>query len=238
MSELERGDALQERVLEFIAAHDFVISSQVEMAGEEGASLRCVARLLGEGLVKVAPRMAWQRGAYQVTRAGLDHLGSAMPEPVMDLRRYWEEVGLAWLWMYARHRDGFGKVDAVYSQRQMRASDLASGRSLDDERLSVALRAKLASAAFGMTTRTGVRYSGLVLVIPQGRVMIDVVLSVPTQRWIDELLDGIAATPQIAVAIVLGPSFEILAGVEATVQHRGLAHLVQLRRLEMIYDAV
>jgi hypothetical protein len=139
--------------------------------------------------------------------------------------------------VHARHRDVFGKVDAVYSQREMRAADLTSESVLNDARLSPALRAKLTSAAFGMTTRSGVPYPGLVLVIPQGRVVIEVVLSAPTQRWVDELLDGVAATPQIASVIVLAPSFEILAGVRESVEHRGLTHLVQFQKLKMVYES-
>jgi hypothetical protein len=235
------ADALDALVMECVAAHDFVTLGQLEVAGgeagEEAASRQSVARLLGEGLVRAAPRLRWQRGAYQVTRAGLDRLGSALPEPVMDLRRYWEHQGLGWLWVHARHRAVFGKVDAVYSQREMRAADLTSGRALDDARLSPALRAKLTSAAFAMTTRTGVHYPGLVLVIPQGRVAMEVMLSAPTQRRIDELLDGVAASPQVAAVIMLGPSFEILAGVRETVEHRGLAHLVQFQKLKMVYDS-
>jgi hypothetical protein len=235
------ADALDALILECVAAHDFVILSQIEVAGgeagEEAASRQSVARLSRAGLVRAAPRMRWQRGAYQVTRVGLDRLGSAMPEPVVDLRRYWEHQGLGWLWVHARHRAVFGKVDAVYSEREMRAADLTSGRALDDQRLSAPLRAKLTSAAFGMTTRTEVHYPGLVLVIPQGRVVMEVMLSAPPQRWIDELLDGVAATPQVAAVIMLGPSFEILAGVRETVEHRGLAHLVQFQKLKMVYDS-
>jgi hypothetical protein len=236
-----RLDELDALILECVAAHDFVILGQLEVAGgeagEEAASRESVARLLREGLVRAAPRLRWQRGAFQVTRAGLDRLGSALPEPVMDLRRYWEHQGLGWLWVHARHRDVFGKLDAVYSQREMRAADLTSESVLADARLSAPLRAKLTSAAFGMTTRSGVRYPGLVLVIPQGRVVMEVVLSAPARRWVDELLDGVAATPQIASVIVLGPSFEILAGVRATVEHRGLAHLVQFQKLKMVYES-
>jgi hypothetical protein len=175
-----------EVALSFIAAHDLVIFSQVRQVLEEdraGCTDR-LKRLVANGWIEPAPRLRFQNAAYRITRAGLDRLGGDLPEPLLDMRGYWQGLALGWLWVHAR-KGNFGSVGSIFSRRAMRAADRSAGASIDPAQVSPALQAKLADTRFALDLGGGrVHYPGLVLVLPDhGRLAMEYLMSAPSRSW-------------------------------------------------------
>lgn len=59
---------------------------------------------------------------YQIRKAGLVAIDSALSPPEFKLPDYKHDVGLAWLWL-AAHGGRFGPLREVVSERQMRSHD-------------------------------------------------------------------------------------------------------------------
>jgi hypothetical protein len=108
-------------------------------------------------LIRLAPRLRNQLAGYQITRSGLSQIGSDLPVPRVDLRRYWHDVGVVWLWLTARN-GVFGEIERVFSERKMRAADKvdADAKYAFDLELSPAVRAKAAYASFGATLESDI----------------------------------------------------------------------------------
>jgi hypothetical protein len=148
--------------------------------------------------------------------------------PRVDLRRYWSDLALGWLWASV-YRGHFGPVEAIYSRRAMRAADTAAAdRRVDDELVSESLRAKLADTRFAIDAGDGrERYPGVALVVPQGRLTLEWVMTPPSQQWIDEVLDGYAAKPQVGAAVLIASSTALRDQLRARIQRRGLGDRVR-----------
>lgn len=73
--------------------------------------------LVAAGLVRNGPRLRHQRAGYQITAGGLREIGSELPVPRLALRRYWQDIGVAWLLVTA-HGGGFGEVRVACPRQQ------------------------------------------------------------------------------------------------------------------------
>jgi hypothetical protein len=237
-------EPLDRVALEFEAAHDWVISGQLRRLFDEDmdmeATLERMRRLTAEGLVSSSPRLRIQRGAYRITRTGLDRVGSELPEPASapDLRHYWRDFTLGWLWVAVKC-GLWGPVDAVFSRREMRAVDQGVvDASLARADLSPALRAKLEQPGFAMDTGAGsLRYPGLALVVPQGRITMEVLLTAPSHRWLDRVLAGYANKPQVIVGMLLSPSAAVSQQLRTAVERHGLADRMRVQRSVLQRDS-
>src|SRR5579875_3128098 len=78
--------------------------------------------LASGGLVNRQRIFAGHPAACWITRAGLGAIGSSLPAPGPDLKGYRHDVGLAWLWLAARH-GAFGELTGQVSERTMRSAD-------------------------------------------------------------------------------------------------------------------
>lgn len=229
-----------EELLKFIAGHDVVISSQVrQLIGEDrAASTARLDRLTEAGVIQRAARLRFQHAAYQITPAGLDRLGSDLPVPVLDVRGYWQGLALAWLWVHAR-KGHFGPVDGIYSRRMMRAADESAGAAVDPSLVSPGLRAKLSDARFAVDLGGGrVHYPGVVLVLADhGRVALEYLMTAPSRRWVDEVLEGYRAKPQVTVACVIALRAEWRDGLAREIGRRGLQDRVQPQQGSFAFTA-
>lgn len=194
-------------ILEFAACHSMVLYSQVVtfLGRVKAQPAERIARLEAKGLIRSAPRLRYQRGAFQVTAAGLREIGSGLPVPMMDLRGYWRSVGVAWLWVGAR-RGMFGPVERIYTEREMRVADERSAAQLSAARgLSPAVRAKAAAGSFGLTVagEAGpvVHYPDVVVVEAPGRVAMELIWDRPSAAWLGALLEAYAAKPSVQLSV-------------------------------------
>jgi hypothetical protein len=108
-------------IFEFAATHPIVLVSHVMKLFEldRRAAEGHLDGLLARGFLRRGPRLRHQLGAYQVTVTGLREIGSDLPAPIIDLRRYWRDIGVTWLSIAARG-GVFGDVDRIYTRREMR----------------------------------------------------------------------------------------------------------------------
>jgi len=213
------------RILEYAAAHAVVLVSQVQMLlglQDREAADRLDA-LIAMGLLRHGSRLRHLSASYQITASGLREISSELPVPRVDLRRYWHEVSLPWLWL-AAHRGRFGEVERVYSEREMRAADQSSALAVPtiDPDWSPEIRAKVADAAFGVRLEHGavepsgpLHYPDLVLVLPQGRVAFELRLTGHGRRPLEAVLAEYARKWSVAVVFYLVQDGAIGAAVQA-----------------------
>jgi hypothetical protein len=146
---------VDEEVLRYVARHPFVLVSHVQalLGLQEQAAAERLASLSADGFIRLTPRPRNQLASYQITRSGLAQIGSDLPVPRVDLRRYWHDIGVVWLWVAARN-GVFGEIERVFSEREMQAADQIDAAAKDpvDLDLSPALRSKAADASFGIMT--------------------------------------------------------------------------------------
>ena len=189
-----------------------------------------VGELVADGLLAPAPRLYGQGEAYRITAAGLRAIGSDLPVPEIDLRRYWQDFGAGWLSVAAR-RGMFGEgVERVFTGREMRAADCraAVDRRVVGSGWSAPVRVKAADASFAVWPwpvdgpGTGAaHYPDLTLVLPQGRVAMELVLEARGRAWLTAVVDAYAAKPHLARTILIATSRGVVASIRAVVEHCG-----------------
>jgi DNA-binding Lrp family transcriptional regulator len=117
-------DDIDRRILEYAACHPVLLVSQMRslLDVQEPVATERLDSLVAAGLIRHGLRLRHQRAGYQITGLGLREIGSELPVPRVDLRRYWHDVGVAWMWLAAR-KGRLGEVERVYCEREMRAAD-------------------------------------------------------------------------------------------------------------------
>ena len=200
-------------VLDFVAGHPVVLASHVarllDLDAVSAATL--LKGVCARGWLRMAGRFRHQPTALEVTLAGLRELGSELPAPVIDLRRYWRDIAAVALSVGAR-RGVFGEIDRVYTRREMQAADRQSSAAgpLDGAGLSAAIRAKAQDRLFQLGISSGRAGGGddgywpdLVLVLPEGRVAFEIHLDAPDPPLLDAVLKAYRAKPSVAVVVLL-----------------------------------
>ena len=214
---------VDEEVLRYVAHHPFVLVSHVQALLElqEQAAAEQLASLSADGLIRLAPGLRNQLAGYQITRSGLAQNGSDLPVPRVDLRRYWHDIGVVWLWLAARN-GVFGAIERVFSEREMRAADKADAAATYafDLELSPAVRAKAADASFGATLESDVpgdpprvQYPDLVLVVPSGRIAVQLLLTGVGRDPLEAILSGYALKSSITDVLCLVDSSAVALAV-------------------------
>jgi len=237
MSDVDR------RILGYMACHPLVLVSHVRalLGVQEREVTEHLDALVAAGLVRNGPRLRHQRAGYQITAGGLREIGSELPVPRLALRRYWQDIGVAWL-SVAAHGGKFGEVDRVYCEREMRVADdmSAPGGQPVDPGWSPAVRSKAAEASFGIrldgaasNPQAPVHYPDVVLVLPQGRVAVELQLSPVSAGSLETLLIAYALKSSIAVVLYLVQDGVIGDAVQAAAARLGLARLVHVQRFRL-----
>ena len=231
-------------MLAFVAGSPVVVERQlnnlVRVRDDAGPTL--IDELVVEGLVARAPRLRGQGEAYRITAAGMRAIGSDLPVPEIDLRRYWQDLGAGWLSVGAR-RGIFGEeVERVFTHREMRAADsrAAVDGSVVGSGWSEAVRAKAADASFAVWPwpvdgpGTGVaHYPDLTLVLPQGRVAMQLILEVPSPRWMAAVVEAYARKPHLAQTILIATGPAVAASIGSVIEHCGAGDRVRVQHGRM-----
>jgi hypothetical protein len=213
------------RVLAFAAEHRLILAAHVRAL--LGISDRAASSRLRS--LRRAGHLRYERklvgpGSYQINRAGLAVLDSALPRPRdIDLATYRHDVGLAWLWLAAQ-RGAFGPVDRVVSEREMRSHDgRRDGRA---DPLGVRLP--------GVGPRGGDRrhYPDLVLETATGhRVAIELELTTKTRRRRNEILGGYAIDSRIDAVLYLAETTPAMRAIERSAAELGISSLIHVQRV-------
>jgi hypothetical protein len=218
--------AADRELLGFLAEHRLVLDSHLKsLLGSRygsGARLRTLERA---GLLRQGPRFGGQPRCFQITRPGLDVVGSRLPAPRIDLREYKHDVGVAWLWL-AAGRGAFGPVQEMISERALRSRDMAS----DGDEPSLGVRLGLA----GPEGRERLHYPDLLLVDPRGcRIAIELELTSKGVARRDRILAGYASDARIDAVLYLVEKVGIGRKVEASARAVGATARVQIHRVEV-----
>jgi hypothetical protein len=236
-------DDVDRRILEYVACHPVVLVSQIQALLDVGESLATerLDALIAQGLIRHGPRLRDQQAGYQITASGLREIGSDLPVPRVDLRRYWHDVGVAWLWLAAR-KGRFGEVERVYGERELRAADQKPTVAplTIDPGWSPAVRAKVADSSFGLrldgdgsTSLGRPHYRDLVLVIPQGRVALEFQLTLAGRQPLEAILAAYGRKASIAVVLYLVQDGAIGDVVQAAAARLGLARQVHVQHARL-----
>lgn len=197
------ADAEDRRILEFMSVHQFVLAGQVAKLlgiGEQAAQ-SSLGRLAVAGLICRAPRLRHHRCAFQITSAGLSAVGSELAVPQLELRRYWKDLALPWIWLTAR-TTRCGIFERSFTRREIIAADQAQGQIELGSDVSEAVRAKAAAAQFAISVRrqdrrdaVELRYPDIVHVDDVGRVAMEIALTAPGGDELDAVLSGYRDKP-------------------------------------------
>jgi hypothetical protein len=202
-------------LLAFVASVPLVLAEQVAelVAIRNDVPAGLIDELVSDGLVQLAPRLSRGREAYSVTADGLRALGSEMPVPVLDLRRYWRDVGVAWLSVGVRRGILGDEVERLFTEREMRAADrrLAQTGARVGPGWSETVRAKAADASFGVSPESeahqnAAHYPDVCLVLEQGRVALQLIFEVPGRAWLSALVEAYARRMNLVSTLLLAPS--------------------------------
>jgi hypothetical protein len=213
-------------VLEFAAEHRLVLATHVAVllgVAPPPAEAR-LESLQEAGLVRDARGIAAAPGCDQITRAGLDAIGSTLPAPRESaLGGYKHDVGLAWLWLAAR-AGAFGPLRATVSERQMRSSD---GRTEDrDQRFGVRL------GGVGPGGRERLHYPDLVVQTESGhRVALELELTRKARARREGILAGYAADRNIDAVLYLVDKPSVGRAIAESAARLGIADLVRVQRV-------
>jgi len=128
----------------------------------------------------------------------------------------------------------------VYCEREMRVADekaAATGPTVDPG-WSPAIRAKAEDSSFGTRLDGGApssparfHYPDLMLVVPQGRVAVELQLTPIGRRPLESILTAYALKPSIAVVLYLVQDGAIGDAVQAVAASLGLARPVHVQRV-------
>lgn len=225
-------------ILAFAAAHRVVLASHVHIllgSGEHGTPTR-LAALERAGLVRHERALRSEPWCYQITRQGLAAIGSDLPPPRADLRSCRKDIGVAWLWLAAR--DGaFGHADRVMSKREQRALDRTrTARAQADERTEPRLPpGNRSEPPFGVRLESRgpelprLHYPDLLVISEGKRIAIELALSVPGQRSVEQILGGYRAEPSIGVALYLVDDDLVAGSIQAPAARLGISNRIHVQ---------
>jgi hypothetical protein len=183
-------------------------------------------RALASGGYLVSHRVfAGQPPGYQITRKGLDVIGSPLPRPQLDLRAQAHDAGVAWLWLAARSGT-FGPLSAVVSERTMRSLD---GRRVDHSTtLAGPLGVRLGGTGPGGRER--LHYPDLLLITPDGRrIAVELELSAKGTARREKILAGYGSDARIDAVLYLVDRPALATALRSSARRLGIPHHVHVQ---------
>lgn len=210
-------------ILAFMADHRIVLAAQIAalLGATEDAAKSRLRALGGGGYVRREAVFEHQPSCYLIRRRGLAVVGSGLPAPALDVRGYWHDLGLAWLWLAAR--DGtFGPVSEILAERRVRSHDESP------ERTEPPLAVKL--GGYGSGGRERLHYPDLVLHRPDGRrIALELELSAKGRTRLEKILGGYAADRRIDAVLYLVPNRRVGNAVILAAERAGVSSLVHVQ---------
>jgi hypothetical protein len=213
-------------LLELAAQHRLILSTHAQaLLGVAGATAEARLRALGSrGLMRRAPTFDGQPPGYQITRKGLNAIGSGLPTRGANLSEYAHDVGLAWLWLAAK-AGSFGPLADVVSERRMRSHDGSAPRDADP--FGVRL------GGFGARGRARLHYPDLLLVTKDGRrVAVELELTTKERTRREKILAGYGADRRIDAVLYLVTDVRVGRAIQQTAARLGISHLVRVQRVQ------
>ncbi|MEO6857176.1 MAG: hypothetical protein ABI323_01105 [Solirubrobacteraceae bacterium] len=214
------------RVLAFAAEHRFFLGAHARTLlglSTRSASSR-LRKLTDAGWLRYERKLAGP-GCYQITRRGLNLIGSSLPRPrAVDLATYDHEVGLGWLWL-AAERGAFGALRSVASERHMRSEDRR--RADAAERLGVRLPGV---GPYGGERR---HYPDLLLETASGhRVAVELELTPKSPARRGEILGGYALDGRIDAVLYLVETERAGRAIERSARVAGISGRVHVQLVQ------
>lgn len=210
-------------LLAFLASHRLALSVHVQaLLGVSADVARTrLGALAREGLVNKERIFDRQPACYLIMRKGLAAIDSELPTPRLDLRCYEHDIGLAWLWLYARS-GSFGSLEEIRSERQMRSLDASSEGPA--EPLAVRL------GGVGPGGRERLHYPDLLLTSSGGhRIALELELSSKGRTRRERILAGYAADARVDAVVYLVRHPQVARSVRGTAAKLGISAMVHVQ---------
>jgi hypothetical protein len=234
--------ARDRQLLELAAEHRLILPAHAcALLGVSRAGAATRLRALSAGGYLTSQRLfAGQPTCYQISRNGLEAIGSGLPRPRIDLRGYAHDVGLAWVWL-AADAGTFGPMREIVSERAMRSLDGRSasggqptgGYHLDGARavqgpLQGPLGIRL--GGLGPGGRERLHYPDLLLVTPDGRrVAVELELSIKARVRLERILAGYGSDPRVDAVLYLVDRPAVARSIQSAARRLGIAQHVHVQ---------
>jgi DNA-binding MarR family transcriptional regulator len=216
-------------MLELASEHRVILASHAAtfLGTSSAAAAKRLRALSAAGYITTSRLFTGQPACYQITRRGLEAIGSALPRPHVDLRAYAHDVGLAWLWLAAR--DGtFGPLREVLSERTLRSRDGLPRADRQEAGAEQPLGVRLGGRGAGGRER--LHYPDLLLVTPEGRrVAVELELSPKSQARRERILAGFGSDPRIDAVLYLVDRPALAASIRSSARRLGISELVHVQ---------
>jgi DNA-binding MarR family transcriptional regulator len=229
-----RGVQLTSRdgqLLEFLAEHRLALPDHIRaLLGVTGSAVDArLSALASAGYLTREPLFHRQPWSIQITRKGLEAIGSALPAPRLDLRAYRHDVGVGWLWL-AAHSEAFGPMQEVIGERRLRSHDASAEGSLRP------LAVRLGGVGHGGRER--LHYPDLLLVTPERkRIAVELELSPKGQQRWERILAGYAADPRVAVVLYMVENRALGRSIATIARRLGISDLVHVQMVRCTVGA-
>jgi hypothetical protein len=215
-------------ILEMAAEHRLILAAQVQALlgiAPSTASSRLRA-LSSSGYLSARRVFAGHPTLHQITRSGLEVLGSRLPRPRLDLRAYDHDIGLGWLWLAAR-TGTFGPLSTVVSERTMRSQD---GRREGAQHPSPDGPMGVRLGGTGPRGHERLHYPDLLLVTPDGRrIAVELELSAKGSLRREKILAGYGSDPRIDAVLYLVDQPGVARAIQASARRLGISHHVHVQ---------
>jgi hypothetical protein len=232
-------DDRDREVLKFLAAQRLALRDHLTVVlGNRDLTRQRIGRLVAADLVRRERVMCSEPDYFQITRAGLDSIGSELPPPDFD-PRYRHDVGAAWMWLAARG-GAWGPAERIMTKREMRSRDQrrsqgSRGASFGEVSLEhQAQTAPLLGIRVTSDSKSRLHYPDLLLVRGRRRVAIELQLAAPSPRRLSQVLSCYGADQRIGTILfaVVDPIVaKLVRSAAANVQRPPVIH-VQLARFD------
>jgi hypothetical protein len=215
-------------LLAFAAEHRFVLAGQIAalLGVSEPAAAGRMRTLGAGGYLSRERRLHGEPPSYQVTGAGLRAAGSDLPRPrKLDLACYRHDAGLGWL-MLAAHKERFGPLRELISERRMRSHDGGADRA--QPRFGVRL------GGVGPGGRDRLHYPDLVIVTADGRrVAFELELSTKTPRRREGILAAYGADRRIDAVVYLVERQSAGRAISRSAARLGISSRIQVQNVRL-----
>ena len=213
-------------VLSFLARHRIAVTPQVQHllnSSPRVAQARLQA-LHDRGYLGSHRIFSYHPASHWITAAGLDAIGSTLPEPNFDLACYQHDIGLGWLWLAAR-AGKLGRLRELYSERELRSHD--GRRDREGPALGVGL------GLIGPGGGEQVHHPDLLLVSVTGRrVAVELELTPKGRARLERIMLGYASDARVDAIFYLVPDRRKVASILGAAERAGIGPLVSVALID------
>jgi DNA-binding transcriptional ArsR family regulator len=217
-------------LLRFLAEHRMVLAEHAAALLDRSISTARsrLNRLAAAGYVRSDRLLQGRPRMYLITRPGLKVIGSRFEPPHLDMLSYRHDVGVAWLWLAARHGT-FGPLAEVIAERRLRSHDAT--REAETEPLGVR------TGGVGPRGQESLHYPDLLLRTEDGRrIGLELELSGKERTRIEKILLAYGADPRIDGVVYLVEKASVARSVTEAARRLGVSSRVHIQRVRFASD--